>query len=61
MPKDAIQRDLFAPDEICARHHCLHEEVEAPDLIIIKFFFSLLYRYEYELQQNRGETYNRFG
>jgi hypothetical protein len=39
MRKDALQRDLPAPDEACARHHCLHEGVEAPDLATIKAFF----------------------
>jgi hypothetical protein len=39
MRKDAFQRDLPAPDEACARHHCLHQGVEAPDLATIKDFF----------------------
>ena len=44
MRKDALQRDLPAPNEACARHYCLHQGVEAPDLATIKDFFSLLYR-----------------
>jgi len=43
MRKDAPQRDL---PEASARHYCLHQGVEAPDLATIKEFFSLLYRYE---------------
>ena len=39
MRKDALQRDLPAPDEACARHHYLHQGVEAPDLATIKDFF----------------------
>ena len=39
MRKDALQRDLPAPDEACARHYCLHQGVEAPDLATIKDFF----------------------
>jgi hypothetical protein len=39
MRKDALQRGLPAPDEACARHHCLHQGVEAPDLATIKDFF----------------------
>ena len=38
MRKDAHQRGLPAPDEACARHHCLHRGVEAPDLATIKDF-----------------------
>ena len=37
--EDALQRGLPAPDEACARHHCLHQGVEAPDLATIKDFF----------------------
>jgi hypothetical protein len=37
--KDALQQGLPAPDEACARHHCLHQGVEAPDLATIKEFF----------------------
>jgi hypothetical protein len=40
MRKDALQRDLSAPDEAYARHHCLHQGVEAPDLAMIKDFFD---------------------
>jgi hypothetical protein len=39
MQEDALQRDLPAPDEAHARHHCLHQGVEAPDLATIKDFF----------------------
>ena len=39
MREDALQRGLPAPDEACARHHCLHQGVEAPDLATIKDFF----------------------
>jgi len=39
MQEDALQRDLPAPDEAYARHHCLHQGVEAPDLATIKDFF----------------------
>jgi hypothetical protein len=39
MQKDALQRDLPTPDEACARHHCLHKGVEAPDLATVKDFF----------------------
>jgi len=39
MRKDALQRNLPAPDEACARHHCLHKGVDAPDLATIKDFF----------------------
>jgi hypothetical protein len=39
MRRDALQRDLPAPDEACVRHHCLHQGVEAPDLATIKDFF----------------------
>src|SRR3954453_14768358 len=39
MQEDALQRDLPAPDEAYARHHCLHQGVEAPDLATIKGFF----------------------
>jgi hypothetical protein len=39
MRKDALQRDLPAPDEACAKHHCLHQGVETPDLATIKDFF----------------------
>jgi hypothetical protein len=39
MRKDARQRDLPAPDEACARHHCLEQGVEAPDLATVKDFF----------------------
>ena len=68
MRKDALQQDLFTPDEACVRHHCLQQGVEASDLATVKDFFSLLYRYELsvaerdklqdhpilgELQQNR--------
>jgi len=58
MRKDALQRDLPAPDEACARHHCLYQGVEAPDLATIKDFFSLLH--PYKLRQDRGETHGRF-
>jgi hypothetical protein len=27
------------PDEACARYHCLHEGVEAPDLATVEDFF----------------------
>jgi hypothetical protein len=30
MQEDALQRDLPARDEAYARHHCLHQGVEAP-------------------------------
>ena len=43
MRKDALQGDLPAPDEACARHHCLYEGVEAPDLATIKEFFFHFY------------------
>jgi hypothetical protein len=36
MRKDALQRDLPAPDEACAKHHYLHQGVEAPDLATIR-------------------------
>src|ERR1700735_4276808 len=39
MRGDALQRDLPAPDEACARHRCLYERVEAPDLAMMKIFF----------------------
>jgi|ERR1700722_7120952 len=39
MQEDALQRDLPAPDEAYARHHCLHQGVEAPDLATAKDFF----------------------
>jgi hypothetical protein len=39
MRKDAVQPDLPAPDEACARHHCLRQGVEATDLAIIKDVF----------------------
>ena len=39
MRDDALQQGLPAPDEACARHHCLHQGVEAPDLATIKDFF----------------------
>jgi hypothetical protein len=39
MRKDGLQRDLPAPDEACARHHCLRQGVKAPDLTTIKDFF----------------------
>jgi len=39
MREDALQQGLPAPDEACARHHCLHQGVEAPDLATIKDFF----------------------
>ena len=39
MQEDALQRDLPAPDEVYARHYCLHQGVEAPDLATIKDFF----------------------
>ena len=39
MQEDALQRDLPAPDEAYARHHYLHQGVEAPDLATIKDFF----------------------
>ena len=39
MRKDALQRDLPTPDEACARHHCLREGVDVPDLATIKDFF----------------------
>jgi len=39
MQKHALQRDLPAPDEAYARHHCLHQGVVAPDLVTIKDFF----------------------
>jgi hypothetical protein len=58
MRKDALQRGLPAPDEACARHHCLHQGVEAPDLATMKGFFSILHRNE--LWQDRGETHGRF-
>lgn len=38
MRKD-LQRDLPSPDEACARHHCLREGMEAPDLATVKDFF----------------------
>src|SRR5271155_732915 len=38
MRKD-LQRDLPSPDEDCARHHCLRERMEAPDLATVKDFF----------------------
>jgi hypothetical protein len=40
MRKDALQRGLPAPDEACAKHHCLQQGVEAPDLATIKDFFD---------------------
>ena len=58
MQEDALQRDLPAPDEAYARHHCLHLGVEAPDLATIKGFFSFFHRYE--LRQDRDEAYGRF-
>jgi len=40
MRKDAPQRDL---PEASARHYCLHQGVEAPDLATIKeFFFAFI-------------------
>jgi hypothetical protein len=39
MRKDVLQRGLPAPDEAYAKHHCLHQGVEAPDLATIKDFF----------------------
>jgi hypothetical protein len=54
MREDALQRDLPTPDKACARHHCLRQGVEAPDLATVKDF-SLLYRYEL-----RGQTHARF-
>jgi hypothetical protein len=38
MRNDALQRGLPAPDEACAKHHYLHQRVEAPDLATIKIF-----------------------
>jgi hypothetical protein len=38
MRKDALPRGLPAPDEAYARHHCLQQGVEAPDLATIKEF-----------------------
>jgi hypothetical protein len=37
--KVALQRDLPAPEEACARDHCLHQGVEAPELATVKDFF----------------------
>jgi hypothetical protein len=56
--KKRAPADLPTPDEACARYHCLNEEVEAPDLATVKFFFWLLHRYE--LRQDRGETHGLF-
>jgi hypothetical protein len=39
MRKDPLQRDLPASDEACTIHYCLHQGVEAPDLVTIKDFF----------------------
>ena len=58
MQEDPLQRDLPAPDEAYARHHCLHRGVEVPDLATIKGFFLFFHRYE--LRQDRGETHGRF-
>jgi hypothetical protein len=35
MREDALQRGLPTPDEAYARHYCLHQGVEAPDLATI--------------------------
>jgi hypothetical protein len=43
-----LQRDLPAPDEICARHHCLYQGVEAPDLVTVKGFFRLYIAISYD-------------
>jgi hypothetical protein len=40
MRKDALQQDLPAPEQACARHCCLQQGVEAPDLATIKDFFG---------------------
>ena len=58
MQEDALQRDLPAPDEAYARHHCLHQGVEAPDLATIKDFFRFFHRYE--LRQDCDEAHGRF-
>jgi hypothetical protein len=42
MREDALQRGLSAPDEAYARHHCLHQGVETPDLATIKDFFAFI-------------------
>jgi hypothetical protein len=42
MRKDALQRGLLVPDKACAKHHCLHQGVEAPDLAKIKVVFFLV-------------------
>jgi hypothetical protein len=57
MRKDALQRGLPAPDEACAKHHYLHQRVEAPDLATIKIFLIL---HRNELRQNYSETHGRF-
>jgi hypothetical protein len=36
--RKGLQRDLPSPDEACARHHCLREGMEAPDLATVKDF-----------------------
>jgi hypothetical protein len=38
MQKDSLQRGLPTPNEASARHHCLGEGVDAPDLATIKDF-----------------------
>jgi hypothetical protein len=43
-----LQRDLPAPDEICARHHCLYQGVETPDLVTVKGFFRLYIAISYD-------------
>jgi hypothetical protein len=57
MRKDALQRDLPAPDEACVRHHCLHQGVEAPDLATIKDFF---FAFTSLRATDRDETHGRF-
>ena len=39
MRKDALQRGLPAPDEAYAKYHCLHQGVEALDLVAMKDIF----------------------
>jgi hypothetical protein len=43
MQKDALNRGLPASSKPCARYHCPHDGVKAPDLATVKVFFFFFF------------------
>ena len=51
MRKDTLQRNLPAPDEACARHHCLHEGVDELKQLLMVQLMPLLIKLLMQLLQ----------